>query len=234
MARLAISLAGAAIGNFVVPGIGGQVGFALGSVAAGLIFREELPPIVGPKIEDGKVSSSAYGQMIPIVWGTIDVAGNIIDAGPLITEEQSETQSAKGGPEQESITYTQYMDYCVALCAGCDGIVKIYANEVLIYDASPSSQVQRPEWLDFTFYNGSETQEPDPTFEALRGVGNVPGYRGTAHVVFRRFKVTEFGTTAINFRFVVTTNGTASINSTTYDQGGLGLHRVLSIMNTLI
>jgi hypothetical protein len=222
MARLAVSLAGAAIGNFIAPGIGGQIGFALGSLVGNALFAPDLPPLIGPKIEDGKVSTSAYGGMLPIVWGTIDVAGNIIDAGPLDTEPHSSSQSAKGGPKQSSITYTQYMDYCVALCESCESIVKIFANEQLIYDVTPGSSASRPEWLDFTLYTGSETQLPDPTFEALYGVDNVPAYRGTAYVVFRRFRVTDFNTTAVSFRFVVTTNGTGSTGTTTYDQGGTG------------
>jgi|GEM_PF-6683992 len=35
----------------------------------------------------------------------------------------------------------------------------------------------------FTFYPGTETQLPDPTLEAIHGVGNVPAYRGVAYVV---------------------------------------------------
>lgn len=229
MATLAISLAGAALGNAIAPaGIaalglsGAAIGFSVGSIIGNALLAPDLPPNVGPKIEDGKVTSSAYGLMIPKVWGTIDVAGNIIDASDLVTESRTTTQSAKGGPEQSTTTYTQYMDFDVALCDGCDGIVRISANEQIIYDATPGSTVQRPEWLDFVFYPGNETQLPGPTFEATRGADNVPGYRGVAHVVFKRFKVTEFGTTAINFKFVVTTNGADSVSTATYDLAGSG------------
>lgn len=216
MARLAISLAGAFIGNMIAPGIGGQIGFALGSAAASALLDPGLPTLQGPKLDDGTITSSAYGTTIPKVFGTISVAGNIIDAGPLVTESQTTEASGKGGPSQKSVTYTQFMDYDVALCDGADGIVRIYANETLIYDASPDAAAARPEWLNFTFYPGSETQDPDATFEALHGAGEVPAYRGAAHVVFKRFKVTEFGTTAVNFRFVVTSNGTESISTWTY------------------
>ena len=35
----------------------------------------------------------------------------------------------------------------------------------------------------FKFYPGTETQLPDPTLEAIHGVGNVPAYRGVSYVV---------------------------------------------------
>lgn len=218
MARLAISLAGAAVGNLIAPGIGGQIGFALGSAAGSVLFAEDLPTQYGPKIEDGKVTTSTYGAMLPKVYGTVSVSGNIIDIGSLITVSHKEESGGKGGPTQETVTYTQYMDYDVAVCDEADGIVQIFANEKLIYDASPSAKVQRPSWLQFTFYDGSDTQYSDPTFQTIHGANGVPAYRGTAHVVFRRFNVTEFGTTAINFRFVVTSNGTPSVASWTYTQ----------------
>ena len=230
MAQLAISLAGAAAGNFILPGIGGQIGFALGSVVGGYLTQPKPPTLYGPKIEDGTVTSSAYGGMIPKIWGTVSVPGNIIDNGPLVTEAiEEEVGGGKGAPTQKSVTYTQYMDYDVAICDGADAIVQIYMNEKLYYDASPNATIQQPAWLQFTFYNGSDTQEVDPTFEVLRGVGNVPAYRGVSHIVFKRLSVTEVGTTAINFRFVVTSNGTESVVDWEYAQETGTVEKALSI-----
>jgi hypothetical protein len=37
-------------------------------------------------------------------------------------------------------------------------------------------------------HRGTESQQPDPHIEGLDGVGNAPAYRGTAYVVFERFR----------------------------------------------
>lgn len=229
--RVAVGIVGAAIGNLVAPGIGTQAGFFIGSLVGGALGQDDLPAIKGPKIDDGNVTSSTYGVMIPWVFGTLSINGNIVDAGPLITESERESHGGKGGPSQDSITYTQFIDYDVAIGRGVLGLLKIYVNETLIYDATPNADVERPEWLQFTFYEGSDSQQPDPTFEALRGVGNVPNYRGVAHVVFKRFKVSEFGTTALNFRFVVTSAGAESISSWTYAEPDSGSDTALHIVH---
>jgi hypothetical protein len=41
------------------------------------------------------------------------------------------------------------------------------------------------------FYNGSETQNPDPHIESIDGVGNVPAYRGTCYVVFNQYTIPD-------------------------------------------
>ena len=61
--------------------------------------------------------------------------------------------------------------------------------------------------LDFTLYTGTEDQLPDPTIESYKGVGNVPGYRGLAYVVFNDFQLEKFGNRIPNFRFEVVASG---------------------------
>jgi len=228
MAQLAIAVAGAGVGSlFGAP----QLGFAIGSAIGGALLAPDLPDVHGPKIEDGRVTSSAYGGMIPIVWGTVPVAGNIIDASDLVTESSESSSGGKGGPKQTTVSYQQYVDYDVALCEGVVDVIKIYANEQIIYDNSPGTSVTKPEWLQFVFYSGDETQLPDSTFEALHT--DVPAYRGVAHIVFKRFLVSEFRTTAINFRFIVTKNYSINNTAVDLDQGencsGIGSNYVFDL-----
>lgn len=56
-------------------------------------------------------------------------------------------------------------------------------------------------------YLGTEEQLPDPTMEAILGVGNVPGYRGTTYVVFTDRDVTALGGRLENLTFEVVMHG---------------------------
>lgn len=42
-------------------------------------------------------------------------------------------------------------------------------------------------------YLGTDDQMPSPTIEEHEGVGNVPGFRGQAYVVFKRWPLADFG-----------------------------------------
>jgi hypothetical protein len=54
-----------------------------------------------------------------------------------------------------------------------------------------------------TIYPGNDIQMPDPTMEADLGVGEVPGYRGLAYVVFERLNISKFGNRIPQFSFLV-------------------------------
>ena len=54
---------------------------------------------------------------------------------------------------------------------------------------------------EVTFYPGSATQGPDPTMEAVEGVGNVPAYRHLTYVVIKNIDLAEFGNRIPNFEF---------------------------------
>ena len=202
--RLAIGLAGAAVGNAILPGFGGQVGFALGTYAGGLLFGDDMDT-KGPRIEDGKVTTSAYGQIIPVIYGVYPASGNIMDASEIREKKNKETGKG-GGPS--NTTYEYFGDLDVIVCEGiADAVLLIRANGEVIFDATPGADVVQKEWLEFEFYNGADDQPVDPTFEGLRGTDSTPNYGGTCHIVFKNFPYTEFGNQfAINFEFVVARN----------------------------
>ncbi len=74
-----------------------------------------------------------------------------------------------------------------------------------------------PAFKSVTFYNGSETQLPDPLLEAELGAGNVPGYRGTSYIVFEQFNLTEYGNRIPQFNFEIIENKQKSIAGTITD-----------------
>lgn len=195
MASLLIGAAGSIVGGMVGGPIGAQVGWLVGSLIGNLI---DPPKIEGPRRTDLKLQRAEYGAPIPRVWGTGRIAGVIIDQTDL--EEHKETSGGKGGPEVTTYTYSASFD--IALCVGpILGILRIWADGRLIYNIDADDE------LPCEVYLGTETQEPDPTFEAIHGVGSVPAYRGIAHVVFTDWMLTDYGDRIPQLEFEVFTNG---------------------------
>jgi hypothetical protein len=71
----AVAVAGAAVAAmFGAP----QLSWIAGAAIGGLVFPHKGPSVEGPRLGDLSVSSSAYGMPIPIIYGTMRVAGNMI------------------------------------------------------------------------------------------------------------------------------------------------------------
>lgn len=120
--------------------------------------------------------------------------------------ETTNTQhvGGKGGPTQTNTTYSYTQSVAVGLCEGpIGGILRIWENGMLVYDI----RAQLPLETDtnyanrltvaatyaetFTLHLGTEDQMPDATIEAVQGIGNVPGFRGLAYIVFPQRKLQE-------------------------------------------
>lgn len=208
MARIVLPIAGAAIGFYLGGPMGAQVGFALGSIAGGIVDPIKTQ---GPRLEDLKVQSSSYGAPIPILYGTMRMAGQLIWATDL--KEVSKEESAKGGPEVT--TYSYYVSCAIGICEGpIAGIRRIWADSKLVYDASnPDLGIVGIAGISdrLRVYLGDETQLPDPTMEAHLGAGKVPAHRGMAYVVFDDLPLESFGNRIPNFTFeVVSASGEAT------------------------
>ncbi len=183
MAQLAIAGLGAAAGFAIGGPVGAQIGWAAGSLAGGALFPEKQQ---GPRLADRTVQISSYGAPIPKVYGGVRLAGNVIWALPL--DEVESSSGGKGGPDVS--TYSYFQTFAVLIGEGeIAGIRKIWFNAKLVYDISEDADAQTQaasaRFRDyFTWYTGSETQDPDPTMEAAKGAGNVPAYLGSAYIVF--------------------------------------------------
>lgn len=229
MGQVAFSIAGAVIGNFIAPGVGGAIGGALGSALGGALFPTQLPTIEGPQLEDKNIQVSTYGKAIPIAYGTVRMAGNVIWSTPLReTRTEEEQGGSGGGPVQTTVSYTYDVDVAIAIGEGeIDSIRRLWVNGILVWDARPvddptlvaqyggdadailrarsGSEIMADA---FVFYHGEETQLPDPTIEATEGAGNVPAYRGVSYVVLTRFQLARWGNRMPQFEFEVVTDGT--------------------------
>ncbi len=225
MAQLALAAVGAGVGSLF-----GQaaLGWTVGSLIGSVLFREKLPTVEGPRLTDLKVQSSAYGNLIPIVYGTVRLAGNIIWAPPLIETRHEENVGGKGGPEQTQVTYTYAAHFAVSLCEGpIVGVRKVWADGKLIYNAGEAADAETIAASNrvargFRVYQGDEAQLPDPLIEAYEGAGNAPAYRGQAYVVFENFQLADYGNRIPNITCEVVASGGTAIK-------GLYQHPVVKV-----
>ena len=139
----AASLAGGAIGGGVGFFVGQPaLGFAVGSAIGSALVPLQVPDQVGPRLEDLTVSSSAFGQPIPLLWGSNRVSGNLIFSSGKKEKKHKEDVGGKGGPEQTAVSYTYSLDACYSLgvlppSATALEVRKVWINSCLLY-TSPS------------------------------------------------------------------------------------------------
>lgn len=242
MTTLVLGTVGSLVGGMVGGPIGAQVGWLVGSLLGNLI---DPPKVEGPRRSDLKLQVSEYGKPIPFVWGTGRITGNVIDQTDL--QEHKETSGGKGGPEVTTYTYSASFAIALAASKAFDepailGVLRIWADGRLIWDATEG------EAMPCTLYLGREDQEPDPTFEAIHGVGEQPAYRGLAYVVFTDYMLTDFGDRIPVLEFEVFTglgeypyrishfdpvDGTPGFRCATYSEGVItvGLYQTAALPN---
>lgn len=267
MTSLVLGAVGAVIGGYLGGPAGASLGWSIGSAAGAAL--DPGKGTEGPRVSDLKLQQSSYGGMIPIVYGTVRIAGNVIWQTDLV--EHSHEEGGKGGPVNTTFTYSA--SFAILLCEGpIAAVPRIWADNRLIYDENQAPvavalldphqfapddwnyHVRHPEtwplveisefvnqqrqaysagginydadWSDagyagyfidinapsetpeipelpFTLYYGDEEQGADPTIEAALGVGNVPGYRGRAYIVFTDLELSDYGNRIPNFTFEV-------------------------------
>jgi WD40 repeat protein len=212
--QAALTIIGFAVGSFFgYP----QLGFVLGSLAGQAIFPTQLPGISGPRLSDTRSTTGSIGAPVMEVFGIDAVPGTVMFLSEV--REQSETEEAggKGGGEQKVTTYTYFQDIAIGLCRGPqDGVRRIWENGKLVYDARPQQDDEDDEAYEarasatwdysqtFVLYLGTETQLPDPTIEAIKGVGSTPAFRGLMYIVYpNRQLQQDQGLRHPNFKFEI-------------------------------
>ena len=210
--REGLAVVGAAIGGYFGGPSGASLGWSIGAAVGSLVDPLQIDQ-AGPRLEDLRSQAGTYGSPIMKIWGEFRVGGIVIWASDLIETKHKKKSGGKGGgPETNTTTYTYSIDCAVAICEGpITGIRRIWANGLLIY--SSGSKASRNEEIlpnSVRIYPGNETQNPDSLMEAYKGVGNVPGYRGTAYVVFEGLQLEKFGNRLPMLSFEVVTTSDAS------------------------
>jgi hypothetical protein len=220
LARTGLTIAGA--------WLWGAPGALLGGVLGSILFPPE--DAEGPRLNELNFQQSTVGAPIPIVFGTAQLAGNVIWSGGLIeTKHSKEVGGFLGIGGQDVTNYTYSIDLAVGICEGpISGIRRIWADADLIYDASDDATLGErfnledfledfadvltgiramSSQVDFELYLGTEDQLPDPTIQTYENVNYVtnvvPAYRGLAYIVFNEFQLEKYGNRIPNFRFEV-------------------------------
>ena len=190
MASIVLGAAGAALGSaipVVGPLVGASLGRTLGTSLGGIIdnaiFGEQTRRVEGPRLADLSVQVSSYGKAIPIVYGHMRLAGNVIWSLPIketatTTSTSSGGKGVGGGTTTTTTRYSYSVSLAIAVCEGeIEQVVRAWADAKLL-DLSRGT---------YRIYHGSAGQLPDPLIEAHEGVGQTPAYRGLAYIVIEDF-----------------------------------------------
>ena len=193
------ALAGSYLGMSTV-----GIGWTLGSIVGGSLFGPSMPDSEGPRLADKSVQGSGYGQFIPITYGSMRMAGNMIWATDLVEVADEESVGGKGGGGATYTSYTYFANFALMICEGeINGVRKIWADGKLIYNTSEDNEGFTGATGNIRVYNGTEDQLPDPYIEAVQGVGQTPAYRGRAYAVFEMLPLATYGNRIPNLTFEV-------------------------------
>lgn len=202
MASIVLSAVGSAAGAATGLPFGAQLGSFIGSSIGRMAQGTTKHHYEGARLENLAVQTSTYGRMIPMVFGTVRIAGNVIWSRPikeLATTTTTRSGGKGGGGGSKSVststTYSYFVTLAIAICEGeLSRINRVWADAQLL-DLSQGT---------YRIYKGTETQLPDPLIESFQGVGSTPAYRGMAYVVIEDFPLESFGNRIPNFTFEVT------------------------------
>ncbi len=190
MAVLALQVAGAVVGNFLLPGIGGPIGAIAGSVLGNLLFP---PSVDAPHVDPVRFSPASFGVYKPWIWGTVRLPAILIDGSPQFTVHQG-SSGGKGGPSAPTAA-TQSIGFLQAeFCMSPDGdreVLALFFNRKLTGDYRTGATNSGE--LPVVFYDGAADQLADPTLEAFYGVGNVAAYRRRLTAVFTDLDLSSWG-----------------------------------------
>ncbi|MBR2141436.1 MAG: glycoside hydrolase TIM-barrel-like domain-containing protein [Rickettsiales bacterium] len=171
---------------------------ALGQLYYGNGTKTKKDKITG-KLSELSIQVSSYNKIIPMVYGTNRLAGNIIWVGDVKETYNTNTTTVKIGKgqkiKQTSIEYFYHLSFAIAICKGeIEKIENVWADTNLL-DLTQ---------YKYRFYSGTDTQEVDPLIEAIEGIGHVSAYKGLCYVVFENFPISEFNNRIPNFIFEIT------------------------------
>jgi hypothetical protein len=177
--------------------------------AASFLFSTVAKLLNPTKIEGQKTDtldrpSSQYGDGKAKIWGEARIVGTLIWATNKV--DRPYVTRSKGS---ETTNHTYFASFAYLIGEGPLKIQTIWLNNKVWYsvaeDASAEQlklNAQREKY--FTFYEGNETQLPDPYIQSDLGVNRTPGYRGSAYIVFKDLSLADYGESfpLPNFRVV--------------------------------
>ncbi len=197
MASLVLGVAG----NAAFGPVGGFIGAAIGGVIDSYLFGPDDQTNVGPRLDSLKVTSSAYGRPIPIIYGRMRLGGNVAWSPGLVEHEVQATEGGKGtGPSVTTVTFVYTVSFRIVFGEGpADAILRVWFDNKLVRDRTGTGAVQNffdtsaPGDQAVREYLGTETQKPDPAEQADVGLANSNAYRGLVSMVYVDLPVADYG-----------------------------------------
>ena len=113
MASLVLGTVGAVVGGMVGGPVGAELGWALGSAIGSIVDPPKGPTVEGPRITDLKAQTSDYGTIIPVIYGSYRMTGNVIWARDIQETRHKKKSSGKGGPVTTTISYTYSQSFSI-------------------------------------------------------------------------------------------------------------------------
>lgn len=214
--------------------VGGAVGFfAGGNVALGMSIGGAIggaldpPHFKAPGIGDPRPQTSQAGMPIPKFFGKPKPQPcTVIDGDPIARKIFIETEQGKGGGP--TVTSEGWIATRAFLVGEADeplaGIGRIRRNGKLVYstiagdDLDADSAAFRSQ---LRIYLGGHTQLPDPSLEAIHGVGNTPYHRGKCYFVVVDDDETSMGGGWNHYEVEPIAGGTVTNNCTEYSTGAV-------------
>lgn len=166
-----------------------------------------------------------YDTMIPIIYGEVMLAGNIIWIGDLKeTDLETNTFISSNGlfnvvfnifdffgknpiKENDNNKKAYFVDFAVGICEGIvDDLVAIYINGIA-HDVSS---------LDIKFYFGTQNQLPNETILLREGYERTPAFRGLCYAVFKDFCVSDYGGVIPKIEFLLKRHSFEKTESLTF------------------
>lgn len=157
------------------------VAYAVGAIITSLLSEDAQ--VEGPRLGDKNVTSSTYGNAIPIVRGTARIAGNVIWSAGI--REVSNTKDVGGGKGKndgtEVTTYSYFATFAVSLCANeISAVSRVWANGTLIHDARPTAETETYYVLLYNPTSGDAFQG----YTDRTGIHFQPGYVAAASPMY--------------------------------------------------
>lgn len=181
-------LGGKLLGSFLGGPIGGAIGGLAGGLIGSLLFNRSKP-----LVPDAQIGTSAYGNFIPILYGSGRFAATTI----WNTDINVKKHGAGIGKGQSTSSYDQSAAF--AFCRGPARLLKIWLDGKLFYDATSENPVELTKYQFFMrAYSGTEDQQADPLIAMWVGTHvvpslSVPTYRGLAYLLFQQVDLSHFG-----------------------------------------
>ena len=196
-------IAGGVAGFFLSGGnpTGALYGAQFGMMLGGFLDPPKTPTINGPRLTDLTLQTSTYGAVIPRVYGTYAINGNVIwlennQYQEILTKTRSSGKGGQSKPATRIATY--FATFAIGLCAGpIIGVRRIWIGPDLFYDAGSTDPdtiaASNAAAVGFRVYVGSDTQAPDARIQATMGVADTPAWRGLAYIVFDDLPLAAYG-----------------------------------------